>query len=52
MFLVVQVILDLPGVDQNATAADGFLPGSTPPLLYAASRGYFKVVELFKCYYK
>ena len=53
---VLKVILDRPGVDPNATAARGSLAGtvagSTPPVLLAATRGYYKVVEVFKSYYK
>ena len=43
------------GVDPNATGAKnalpGTVPGSTPPILLAATRGYHKVVEVFKNYY-
>ena len=43
------------GVDPNATGAKnalpGTVPGSTPPVLLAATRGYYKVVEIFKKYY-
>jgi hypothetical protein len=56
MNLVVKVILDRPGVDPNATAVRGALAGtvagSTPPVLLAATRGYYKVVEVFKSYYR
>ena len=45
----------LPGIDPNGTAArnalPGTLPGSTPGVLLAAVRGYYKVVEVFKRYY-
>ena len=37
-----------PNADPNATAAKnalpGTVPGSTPPVLLAATRGYFKVI--------
>lgn len=43
------------GIDPNATAAKGALPGtvpgSTPGVLLAATRGYYKVVDVFKGYY-
>ena len=39
-------------VDPNATAAKdalpGTVPGSTPPALLAATRGYHRVIEEFK----
>ncbi len=51
---LVSILLDK-GVDPNATAAKGALPGtvpgSTPGILLAATRGYYKVVEVFKRYY-
>ncbi len=56
MNLILKVILDRPGVDPNATAVRGALAGtvagSTPPVLLAATRGYYKVVEVFKSYYR
>ena len=43
------------GIDPNGTAArnslPGTVPGSTPGVLLAAVRGYYKVVEVFKRYY-
>ena len=45
----------LPGIDPNGTAArnalPGTVPGSTPRVLLAAVRGYYKVVEVFQQYY-
>ena len=45
----------LPGIDPNGTAArnalPGTVPGSTPGVLLASVRGYYKVVEVFKRYY-
>ena len=42
-------------MDPNATGAKnalpGTVPGSTPPILLAATRGYHRVVEIFKNYY-
>ena len=44
------------GIDPNGTAArnalPGTVPGSTPGVLLAAVRGYYKVVEVFKRYYR
>lgn len=41
-----------PNADPNATAAKnalpGTVPGSTPPVLLAATRGYYKVFKLSK----
>ena len=49
---VVQVLVSKDQVDPNATAAKnalpGTVPGSTPPVLLAATRGYFKLIEIFK----
>jgi len=39
------------GVDPNAKAAHGVpgsVPGTTPAVFLAATRGYFMVIELFK----
>ncbi len=56
IFILFQEILDRPGVDPNATAVRGALAGtvagSTPPVLLAATRGYYKVVDVFKSYYR
>ena len=47
--VIVESLLSL-GVDPNATAAGkdaipGTVPGSTPPVFLAATRGYHKVVD-------
>ena len=50
--VIVESLLSL-GVDPNATAAGkdvvpGTVPGSTPPVFLAATRGYHKLIEIFK----
>jgi len=50
--VMVESLLSL-GVDPNATAAGkdaipGTVPGSTPPVFLAATRGYHKLIEIFK----
>ena len=50
--VMVESLLAL-GVDPNATAAGkdaipGTVPGSTPPVFLAATRGYHKLIEIFK----
>ena len=51
---LVETLLDK-GIDPNACGAKnaipGTVPGSTPPILLAATRGYFKIVDVFKKYY-
>lgn len=48
---LVQLLLDQ-GANPNGTAAKGELPGtvpgSTPPVFLAATRGYYKVIQVFK----
>ena len=50
--LVSILLFGKPSVDPNATAAKGALPGtipgSTPPVLLAATRGYYKVCLLLR----
>ena len=44
-----------PNADPNATAAKnalpGTVPGSTPPVLLAATRGYYKVHLTYDLFY-